>query len=148
MSSLPPTRRGSTPQAMATTYPDQFRIDYALSREQENRKGGKMYIQDKMEEYADEIFDLLDNGAHIYFCGLKGMMPGIQTMLENVCKAKGLNYEHWFENLKEVRIQEEFYTKEFYNFCSCFCLTSEICSFLVCRDLGSRISYLVKFYSR
>ena len=35
-----------------------------------------MYIQDKVEEYADEVFDLLDNGAHIYFCGLKGMMPG------------------------------------------------------------------------
>ena len=35
-----------------------------------------MYIQDKVEEYADEIFDLLEKGAHIYFCGLKGMMPG------------------------------------------------------------------------
>ena len=54
----------------------QFRLDYALSREQKNKKGGKMYIQDKVEEYADEIFDLLENGAHIYFCGLKGMMPG------------------------------------------------------------------------
>lgn len=32
-----------------------------------------------MEEYSDEVFDLLDNGAHIYFCGLKGMMPGIQV---------------------------------------------------------------------
>ena len=53
----------------------QFRLDYALSREQKNKKGGKMYIQDKVEEYADEIFDLLENGAHIYFCGLKGMMP-------------------------------------------------------------------------
>jgi ferredoxin--NADP+ reductase len=35
-----------------------------------------MYIQDKVEEYSDEVFDLLNNGAHIYFCGLKGMMPG------------------------------------------------------------------------
>ncbi len=26
---------------------------------QNNKKGGKMYIQDKMEEYADEIFDRL-----------------------------------------------------------------------------------------
>lgn len=42
-------------------HPDQFRLDYALSREQNNRKGGKMYIQDKMEEYADEIFGLLSN---------------------------------------------------------------------------------------
>ena len=56
-----------------------FRVDYALSREQKNKKGGKMYIQDKVEEYADEVFDLLDNGAHIYFCGLKGMMPGTCT---------------------------------------------------------------------
>ena len=58
-----------------------FRVDYALSREQKNKKGGKMYIQDKVEEYADEVFDLLDNGAHIYFCGLKGMMPGTVSLL-------------------------------------------------------------------
>lgn len=32
-------------------------------------------------------------GAHIYFCGLKGMMPGIVEMLERVAKSKGLNYE-------------------------------------------------------
>ncbi len=28
--------------------PLQFRLDYALSREQTNKKGGKMYIQDKV----------------------------------------------------------------------------------------------------
>ena len=33
-----------------------------------------MYIQDKVEEYADEIFERLQNGAVMYFCGLKGMM--------------------------------------------------------------------------
>ena len=43
----------------------------------------------QVEEYADEVFDLLDNGAHIYFCGLKGMMPGIQDMLERVAGEKG-----------------------------------------------------------
>lgn len=32
--------------------------------------------QDKIEEYSDEVFDLMNNGAHMYFCGLKGMMPG------------------------------------------------------------------------
>ena len=36
------------PQAILATYPDQFRVDYALSREQQNKKGGKMYIQDKV----------------------------------------------------------------------------------------------------
>jgi len=85
---------------IAAAYPDQFRVDYALSREQKNTKGGKMYIQDKMEEYADEIFGLLDGGAHIYFCGLKGMMPGIQDMLKSVATSKSINYDEWVEGLK------------------------------------------------
>jgi len=76
-------------------------LDYALSREGEkNKKGGKMYIQDKRESYADEIFTQLDNGAHLYFCGLKGMMPGIQDMLEAVCKSKGIDYSEWLEALR------------------------------------------------
>jgi ferredoxin--NADP+ reductase len=82
-------------------YPDQFRVDYALSREANNAKGGKMYIQDKVEEYKDQVFDLMDNGAHMYFCGLKGMMPGIEEMLTNVCKDKGLEYKEWAKGLKE-----------------------------------------------
>jgi ferredoxin--NADP+ reductase len=35
-------------QQITNTFPEQFRLDYALSREQQNRKGGKMYIQDKV----------------------------------------------------------------------------------------------------
>lgn len=68
-------------QAVKEKYPDNFRLDYALSREQENKKGGKMYIQDKVEEYADEVFKKLDDGAHIYFCGLKGTF----MMMTPVC---------------------------------------------------------------
>merc|ERR1711968_388357 len=82
-------------------YPDQFRVDYALSREQKNKDGGKMYIQDKMEEYADEIFTRMDNGAHMYFCGLKGMMPGITEMLKSVCESKGLSYDDYISKLKK-----------------------------------------------
>merc|ERR1719267_277943 len=85
-------------QTVLKEYPDNFRLDYALSREQTNQKGGKMYIQDKVEEYSEEIFDRMDKGAHMYFCGLKGMMPGITEMLEGVAKSKGLDFE---EKLKE-----------------------------------------------
>jgi len=81
--------------------PKNFKLDYALSREATNAKGGKMYIQDKVEEYADDIFNRLSNGAHIYFCGLKGMMPGIQDMLAEVCKTKGLDYEEYIAGLKK-----------------------------------------------
>jgi len=88
-------------QMIAKKYPDNFKLDYALSREQNNAKGGKMYIQDKVEEYADNIFERLDQGAHMYFCGLKGMMPGILDMLKGVCDKKELNYEEFIKGLKE-----------------------------------------------
>merc|ERR1711968_193526 len=87
-------------QTILKNYPNNFKLDYALSREQTNVNGGKMYIQDKMEEYADELFDRIDKGAHIYFCGLKGMLPGISGMLERVATEKGLN---WEEKLKELK---------------------------------------------
>jgi len=90
-------------QEAKSKYPDNFRLDYALSREQENKSGGKMYIQDKVEEYADEIFNKLENGAHMYFCGLKGMMPGIQDMLAGVCKSKGIDYDEWIKGLKKAK---------------------------------------------
>merc|ERR1712006_24823 len=64
-------------QEVLKQYPDNFKVDYALSREQTNVDGGKMYIQDKVKEYADEVFNRMDSGAHMYFCGLNGMMPGI-----------------------------------------------------------------------
>jgi ferredoxin--NADP+ reductase len=88
-------------QSIKQKFPDNFRLDYALSREATNAKGGKMYIQDKVEEYADEIFERLDNGAHMYFCGLKGMMPGIQDMLAEVCKKKKISYDEYIAKLKK-----------------------------------------------
>merc|ERR1711988_1655166 len=88
-------------KAMQEKYPEKFRIDYALSREQKNKSGGKMYIQDKIEEYKEQVFDLMDNGAHMYFCGLKGMMPGIQDMLKGVCESKGLDYDEFIKGLKK-----------------------------------------------
>ena len=89
-------------QAAKSKFPDNFRVDYALSREQKNKKGGKMYIQDKVEEYSDEIFDRLDKGAHIYFCGLKGMMPGILATLEEVAVARGIEWAPKLESLKKA----------------------------------------------
>merc|ERR1719265_1432093 len=53
-------------------FPDQFRYEYAISREQKNAKGQKMYIQTKLAEYAEEIWDLLQDpkvNAQIYMCG-------------------------------------------------------------------------------
>lgn len=90
-------------------HPDNFRYDRALSREQKNRSGGKMYVQDKMEEYSDEVFKLLDNGAHIYFCGLKGMMPGIQDTLKKVAEKRG--GESWDEKLSKLKKNKQWHVE-------------------------------------
>lgn len=55
----------------------------------------------QVEEYGDEVFDKLSKGAHIYFCGLKGMMPGILTMLESVATKKKLKWEDFLKDLKQ-----------------------------------------------
>ncbi|KAK9085840.1 hypothetical protein Sjap_026251 [Stephania japonica] len=89
-------------------YPKNFRYDIALSREQKNKNGGKMYVQDKIEEYSDEIFKLLDGGAHIYFCGLKGMMPGIQDTLKRVAEQRG---ESWEEKLSQLKKNKQWHVE-------------------------------------
>ncbi|RRT84825.1 hypothetical protein B296_00007286 [Ensete ventricosum] len=89
-------------------YPDNFRYDKALSREQKNKNGGKMYVQDKIEEYSDEIFKLLDGGAHIYFCGLKGMMPGIQDTLKRVAEQRG---ESWDAKLSQLKKNKQWHVE-------------------------------------
>ncbi|KAJ6838545.1 ferredoxin--NADP reductase, root isozyme, chloroplastic-like [Iris pallida] len=89
-------------------YPDNFRYDRALSREEKNRNGGKMYVQDKIEEYSDEIFKHLDGGAHVYFCGLRGMMPGIQETLKRVAERRG---ENWDEKLSQLKKNKQWHVE-------------------------------------
>lgn len=59
-------------QSLQEAHPDKFRVTYALSREDKNGAGGKMYVQDRIAENAEELFARMRQGAHIYFCGLKG----------------------------------------------------------------------------
>ncbi|KDD75893.1 hypothetical protein H632_c449p0, partial [Helicosporidium sp. ATCC 50920] len=88
-------------EAVEQAHPTRFRVDYALSREQTNASGGKMYVQDRLEQHADEVFDRLSAGAHIYFCGLKGMLPGILETLERVAGEKGIDWPAFLEGLKK-----------------------------------------------
>lgn len=80
--------------------PSDLEVTYAISREMTNANGGKYYVQDVLAERADELFQRLENGAHIYFCGLKGMMPGILAALEDVAASRGVV---WADKLKELQ---------------------------------------------
>jgi ferredoxin--NADP+ reductase len=84
-------------------YPDNFRYTKAISREQHNAKGGRMYIQDRVLEHADEIFTLIeDPKTHVYMCGLKGMEPGIDEAMTAAAAAKGLDWSELRPALKKA----------------------------------------------
>jgi ferredoxin--NADP+ reductase len=87
--------------AMLQNHPDSLEVTYAISREMQNRQGGKLYVQDALTERADDLMSRLDNGAHIYFCGLKGMMPGILDALEQVAVSKGLDWSTKLKGYKD-----------------------------------------------
>ncbi|QVL52117.1 MAG: ferredoxin-NADP reductase [Cyanobium sp. M30B3] len=84
-------------------FPDNFRYTKAISREQQNAKGGRMYIQDRVLEHADEIFAMIENPkTHVYMCGLKGMEPGIDEAMSAAAAAKGLNWAELRPALKKA----------------------------------------------
>ncbi|MFO8237824.1 MAG: phycobilisome linker polypeptide [Prochlorococcaceae cyanobacterium] len=84
-------------------FPDNFRYTKAISREQQNAKGGRMYIQDRVLEHADEIFALIeDPRTHVYMCGLKGMEPGIDEAMTTAAAAKGLDWSELRPALKKA----------------------------------------------
>ena len=84
-------------------YPDNFRYTKAISREQQNSKGGRMYIQDRVLEYADEIFAMIENPkTHVYMCGLRGMEPGIDEAMSAAAAAKGLDWSELRPQLKKA----------------------------------------------
>ena len=86
----------------------ELEVTYAISREMTNAQGGKYYVQDVLAERADELFLRLEKGAHIYFCGLKGMMPGILEALEQVAAAKGVV---WSDKLKELKAKGQWHVE-------------------------------------
>ena len=86
-----------------TEFPDNFRYTKAISREQKNSKGGRMYIQDRVLEHADEIFAMIeDSKTHVYMCGLRGMEPGIDEAMTAAAASKGLDWAELRPQLKKA----------------------------------------------
>ncbi|MFN9695072.1 MAG: phycobilisome linker polypeptide [Synechococcaceae cyanobacterium] len=90
-------------QRYLAEFPDNFIYTKAISREQENTKGGRMYIQDRVLEHAEEIFGMIeDSRTHVYMCGLRGMEPGIDEAMTAAAAAKGLDWAELRPKLKKA----------------------------------------------
>ncbi|KAH7287784.1 hypothetical protein KP509_32G074200 [Ceratopteris richardii] len=89
-------------ERMKKIAPDNFRYDLAISREQANAKGEKMYIQTRMAEYADELWELLKkDNTFVYMCGLKGMEKGIDDIMTGLAARDGYDWAQYKKDLKK-----------------------------------------------
>ncbi|MFB2982587.1 ferredoxin--NADP reductase [Microseira sp. BLCC-F43] len=92
-------------------YPDNFRLTYAISREQKNASGGKMYIQDRIKENADQLWELIQKpNTHTYICGLKGMEGGIDEGMSAAASKFGVN---WADYQKQLKKQERWHVETY-----------------------------------
>jgi ferredoxin--NADP+ reductase len=83
-------------------FPENFRLTYAISREQKNAEGGRMYIQHRVAEHADELWNLIQKeNTHTYICGLKGMEDGIDSALSGAAENQGLKWSEYQRDLKK-----------------------------------------------
>ncbi|CAJ1353702.1 unnamed protein product [Effrenium voratum] len=67
-------------QAYKAQFPDRFRYSYATSRQ-----GEKEYVQTRMMEHGDELWQLLQlPNTHLYICGLKDLERSVNELLESI----------------------------------------------------------------
>ncbi|KAG8076441.1 hypothetical protein GUJ93_ZPchr0006g41457 [Zizania palustris] len=92
-------------ERMKEISPDNFRLDFAVSREQTNAAGDKMYIQTRMAEYKDELWELLKkDNTYVYMCGLKGMEKGIDDIMVDLAAKDGID---WLDYKKQLKKSEQ-----------------------------------------
>jgi sulfite reductase (NADPH) flavoprotein alpha-component len=82
------------------------RLDTAFSRDQAK----KVYVQDRMEEHAAELYAWLERGAYFYVCGdATRMAKDVETALLDVI-ARGSNgtLDHAAEYLAMMKKQKRY----------------------------------------
>jgi ferredoxin--NADP+ reductase len=98
-------------EAWKAEHGDRFRVDYAISREQQTPDGKKMYVQNRMAEYGAELWEMLQKpNTYVYICGLKGMEDGINSVMAAVAQQAGQDWSSFQKELKKAsRWNEETY---------------------------------------
>jgi len=94
---------------MKANYPNNFRYDYAVSDEMKTPDGKKMWVQHKVMEYRDEIWEMLkDPKTHTYMCGLKGMESGLKEAFGEAAEKEG---KEWADFIKEMKKAKRYHVE-------------------------------------
>jgi ferredoxin--NADP+ reductase len=98
-------------EELQNKYPDNFELTYAISREQKNAEGGKMYIQHRVAENAAKLWELMQKpNTHTYMCGLKGMEDGIDEALSAEAGKHGID---WVEFRKQMKKEHRWHVETY-----------------------------------
>jgi len=90
-------------EEMQAKYSDNFEITYAISREQKNSDGGRMYIQHRVAENAEKLWKMVqDEKTYVYICGLKGMEDGIDEAMAAEASKDGVEWSDYRRTLKKA----------------------------------------------
>ncbi len=90
-------------EEMQAKYPDNFELTYAISREQQNAEGGRMYIQHRVAENAARLWQMVQNdNTYVYICGLKGMEDGIDAAMAAESAKAGVEWSEYRRALKKA----------------------------------------------
>lgn len=76
----------------------QVKVSTAFSRDQEE----KVYVQNKMQEHGDELYEAIKNGAYFYVCGdARRMAKDVDHTLKTILTAHGEDGEAYVKQMKE-----------------------------------------------
>ncbi|MEO1392474.1 MAG: ferredoxin-NADP reductase [Cyanobacteria bacterium J06634_5] len=90
-------------EEMQAKYPDNFELTYAISREQQNSEGGRMYIQHRVAENAERLWQMVQqDNTYVYICGLKGMEDGIDEAMAAEASKAGVEWSEYRRTLKKA----------------------------------------------
>jgi ferredoxin--NADP+ reductase len=90
-------------EEMQAQYPDNFELTYAISREQQNSEGGRMYIQHRVAENAARLWEMVQHdNTYVYICGLKGMEDGIDAAMAVEASKAGVEWSEYRRTLKKA----------------------------------------------
>ncbi|HYQ56954.1 MAG TPA: assimilatory sulfite reductase (NADPH) flavoprotein subunit [Draconibacterium sp.] len=84
------------------------KIDVAFSRDQQE----KIYVQHKLKEHQKDVYEWLENGAHLYLCGdMKNMAKDVnKTLLEIISAQGGISEEQAEKYVKNLKREKRFQT--------------------------------------
>lgn len=86
-------------------------LDLAFSRDQEH----KIYVQDRMLEKADKLWDWLENGASFYVCGdASRMAKDVEAALLTITREQGGMDEREAKNFLRQMRKEKRYQRDVY----------------------------------